>query len=141
MSVDKLQLYNEDDDTTTDNGKTLSSVVTITDNISHDSSLYEEEESLATFEKIMKDPENSRISKYRNTYFMDGGSRFISVSTLYYYYYYYYNLMYMFSYLLWVIRAQKPHHILVECLKIGFNTSYIIKTTMNVYPSWRIQLS
>ncbi|RCH81084.1 hypothetical protein CU097_000218, partial [Rhizopus azygosporus] len=80
--VDKLQLYNEDDDTTTDNGKTLSSVVTMTDNISHDSPLYEEEESLATFEKIMKDPENSRISKYQNTYFMDGGSRFISLPTL-----------------------------------------------------------
>ncbi|ORE08062.1 hypothetical protein BCV72DRAFT_272427 [Rhizopus microsporus var. microsporus] len=82
LSVDKLQLYNEDDDTTTDNGKTLSSVVTMADNISHDSPLYEEEESLATFEKIMKDPENSRISKYRNTYFMDGGSRFISLPTL-----------------------------------------------------------
>lgn len=62
----------------------MSSVVTMTDNISHDSPLYEEEESLATFEKIMKDPENSRISKYQNTYFMDGGSRFISVSTFYY---------------------------------------------------------
>jgi hypothetical protein len=28
----------------------------------------------------MKDPKNGRISKCQNTYFMDGGHRFISVS-------------------------------------------------------------
>lgn len=29
---------------------------------------------------MMKDPDNGRVSRYQNTYFMDGGNRFISVS-------------------------------------------------------------
>lgn len=41
-----------------------------------------EETSASCFEKTMKDPENSRVSRYQNTYFMDGGNRFISVSTI-----------------------------------------------------------
>jgi hypothetical protein len=93
-SIDKEQLvgqqnqpllfdrYTEDDDTATDTGRTLSSVA---DNHHHDSlpfSLNNEnnqESSFASFEKLMKDPENGRVSRYQNTYFMDGGNRFISV--------------------------------------------------------------
>lgn len=37
---------------------------------------------LEDFENLMNDPENSRVSRYQNTYFMDGGNRFISVSLL-----------------------------------------------------------
>jgi hypothetical protein len=41
-----------------------------------------EESSTTSFEKFMKDPVNNRVSRYQNTYFMDGGNRFISVSYL-----------------------------------------------------------
>ncbi|RUS29427.1 hypothetical protein BC938DRAFT_480675 [Jimgerdemannia flammicorona] len=39
-------------------------------------------ETLARFQREMEDRGNARISSYRNTYFFDGGSRFISLPTL-----------------------------------------------------------
>lgn len=67
----------EDDDTATDTGRTLS---TVQDQESPVFSHQEvTEDCPLLFEKLMKDPENSRVSKYQNTYFMDGGNRFISV--------------------------------------------------------------
>lgn len=75
--------YTEDDDTTTDTGRTMSSVAD-----SHrDSPPFllnnenNQESSFASFEQSMIDPENGRVSRYQNTYFMDGGNRFISVRT------------------------------------------------------------
>lgn len=71
--------YSEDDDTITDTGRTLSSVAD-----HHDSPPFingnEDEESVSFIEKMMKDPNNGQVSRYQNTYFMDGGNRFISVS-------------------------------------------------------------
>jgi hypothetical protein len=73
--------YTEDDDTATDTGRTLSSIA---DN-HHDSPPFSlnnetsQQSIFASFEKEMKDPQNGRVSRYQNTYFMDGGNRFISV--------------------------------------------------------------
>jgi hypothetical protein len=75
--------YLEDDDTATDTGRTMSSIA---DNqLHHDSPPFVdniEESSTTSFEKFMKDPVNNRVSRYQNTYFMDGGNRFISLPTL-----------------------------------------------------------
>ncbi|KAI8149794.1 hypothetical protein BJV82DRAFT_504232 [Fennellomyces sp. T-0311] len=38
--------------------------------------------SISAFEKQMLDPTNAQVSRYQNTYFMDGGNRFISLPTL-----------------------------------------------------------
>ncbi|KAK4508853.1 uncharacterized protein ATC70_013476 [Mucor velutinosus] len=76
--------YLEDDDTATDTGRTMSSIAD-NSHLQHDSPPFVdhmEETSTSSFEKIMKDPENSRVSRYQNTYFMDGGNRFISLPTL-----------------------------------------------------------
>lgn len=77
--IQSLDHYSEDDDTITDTGRTLSSVAD-----HHDSppfiNVNEDEESISFIEKMMKDPDNSQVSRYQNTYFMDGGNRFISVS-------------------------------------------------------------
>ncbi|EIE81407.1 hypothetical protein G6F46_000524 [Rhizopus delemar] len=81
LNDDKFHVYDEDDTTTT---------TTTTNNYNNSSNNErtlaiedeDEEESLCSFEAIMNDPENTRISKYQNTYFMDGGNRFISLPTL-----------------------------------------------------------
>jgi hypothetical protein len=38
---------------------------------------------IESFQDQMQDPTNARISQCQNTYFMDGGVRFISVRNLY----------------------------------------------------------
>ncbi|KAI9246507.1 hypothetical protein BDA99DRAFT_527077 [Phascolomyces articulosus] len=38
--------------------------------------------SITCFEKQMLDTSNAQVSRYQNTYFMDGGNRFISLPTL-----------------------------------------------------------
>ncbi|CAO3668370.1 unnamed protein product [Rhizopus stolonifer] len=80
-SVDKdFQIYSEEDDATTENGKTIASFTALDH---HTSSFPSEmQESFIPFENSMTDLENSKISKYQNTYFMDGGNRFISLPTL-----------------------------------------------------------
>ncbi|KAG1435748.1 hypothetical protein G6F56_013850 [Rhizopus delemar] len=80
LNIDNLSIYSEENDMTTDNGGTLSSVMTMDHSTDPPSFTTAEEESFDSFEKVMKDPENTRVSKYQNTYFMDGGNRFISVS-------------------------------------------------------------
>lgn len=77
--IQTFDQYSEDDDTITDTSRTLSSVAD-----HHDSppfiNVNEDGESISFIEKMMKDPDNGRVSRYQNTYFMDGGNRFISVS-------------------------------------------------------------
>lgn len=75
----------EDDDTITDTGRTLSSINDQPQQQqTHDSPFsmdhHQPNNNHSQFEKVMKDTENGRISRYQNTYFMDGGNRFISVS-------------------------------------------------------------
>ncbi|KAI9016392.1 hypothetical protein CLU79DRAFT_763641 [Phycomyces nitens] len=36
----------------------------------------------SSLRQTIEDPENARVSRYQNTYFMDGGNRFISLPTL-----------------------------------------------------------
>ncbi|CAO3621138.1 unnamed protein product [Mucor hiemalis] len=74
--------YSDDDDTTTDAGRTLSSIA---DHSTHDAFIIGEtnnKESITEFQNTMEDPGNGRVSRYQNTYFMDGGNRFISLPTL-----------------------------------------------------------
>ncbi|KAL0073941.1 hypothetical protein J3Q64DRAFT_1779814 [Phycomyces blakesleeanus] len=37
---------------------------------------------VSSLRQTIEDPQNSRVSRYQNTYFMDGGNRFISLPTL-----------------------------------------------------------
>lgn len=71
--------YEEDDNQTqTSSGATFSTVAETTDDLSSPSSsmIYEE---YSSFEEEMTDQNNTQVSRYQNTYFMDGGNRFISV--------------------------------------------------------------
>lgn len=72
-------IYTEDDDTTTTTGVTVSSIADQLECLQMPSSP-ESDDPHILFERHMKDPKNGRISKCQNTYFMDGGHRFISVS-------------------------------------------------------------
>ncbi|KAI9488728.1 hypothetical protein BDB00DRAFT_877194 [Zychaea mexicana] len=86
--------YEEDDTaTTTTAGATLSMVAdTVEDNNattpcfsatpSSSPSTTTTSPSIAAFEKQMMDTTNAQVSRYQNTYFMDGGNRFISLPTL-----------------------------------------------------------
>jgi hypothetical protein len=66
----------------TDTGRTLSSIADQTHDSSPFSMMENNHHDITQFEKIMKDTEQGgRISRYQNTYFMDGGNRFISVSS------------------------------------------------------------
>ncbi|KAI8066274.1 uncharacterized protein B0P05DRAFT_553661 [Gilbertella persicaria] len=71
--------YSEDDDATTitTTGKTFS-----TDHHSFDSPSISNDEDVFLFEESMKNSEDNRVSRYQNTYFMDGGNRFISLPML-----------------------------------------------------------
>ncbi|CDS06810.1 hypothetical protein LRAMOSA09335 [Lichtheimia ramosa] len=74
--------YEEDDNQTqTSSGATFSTVAETADDLSSPSSsmIYEE---YSSFEEEMTDPNNTQVSRYQNTYFMDGGNRFISLPTL-----------------------------------------------------------
>lgn len=74
--------YSDDDDTATDTGRTFSSIA---DHSTHDTFIIGEtnnKESITQFQNLMEDPGNGRASRYQNTYFMDGGNRFISLPTL-----------------------------------------------------------
>ena len=73
--MNQFERYSEDDDTITDTGRTFSSIA----DQGHDSppfTAHDPSVSINHFENIMKNPE---VSRYQNTYFMDGGNRFISV--------------------------------------------------------------
>jgi hypothetical protein len=140
LNDDKFHIYDEDDTTTTttttnnyNNSNNNERTLIIEDE--------DEEESLCSFEAIMNDPENTRISKYQNTYFMDGGNRFISVSFSFYIPTHHFTNTLLLSYLLWVTRVQKQLHTFLECLKIGFSKSYAIKRMMNDYLFWKILLN
>ncbi|KAI8992067.1 hypothetical protein BDF20DRAFT_832052 [Mycotypha africana] len=85
------QHYSEDEDTATDTGRTFSTLAEPAAPLLHTTFQHhqdeEEEEEEETpfmyFKNIMKDAQNSnRVSRYQNTYFMDGGHRFISLPTL-----------------------------------------------------------
>ena len=71
--------YEEDDSQTqTSSGATFSTIAETTDDMSSPpTSIIDEEYN--NFEQEMTDPNNAQISRYQNTYFMDGGNRFISV--------------------------------------------------------------
>lgn len=139
--------YLEDDDTATDTGRTMSSIAD--SHLQHDSPPFVdhiEESSTSSFEKIMKDPENSRVSRYQNTYFMDGGNRFISVSlfiTLIFSHIIL-NFLYKNSCQHWVTQVPKQHLIFQEYLKIGFRISSTIRVRMmglRDCPFWKIRLN
>lgn len=97
---------------------------------------------LEDFENLMNDPENSRVSRYQNTYFMDGGNRFISVSLLKQAHIFFLTLTIITlccSYLPSVTQVQKQQVIFLESLKTGFKTNSTIKPIktvnfLNVYP-------
>lgn len=71
--------YEEDDNQTqTSSGATFSTVAEATDDMSSPTTSMICEE-YSSFEEEMTDQNNAQISRYQNTYFMDGGNRFISV--------------------------------------------------------------
>jgi hypothetical protein len=88
IQQEQFDTYSEDDDTITDGGSRAFSSVADHHRQHQDSPsppcfmLNEPSTNneASNFENMMKDPENGRVSRYQNTYFMDGGNRFISVS-------------------------------------------------------------
>ncbi|KAI8890903.1 hypothetical protein K501DRAFT_328082 [Backusella circina FSU 941] len=75
------ECYSEYDESTTDAGATLSTVADPNESLPLPPSS-PQQNTRSAFEKIMKDTKNGRVSRYQNTYFMDGGNRFISLPTL-----------------------------------------------------------
>lgn len=66
-----------DDETETTTGATLSTIADSTDNHACFPSI---DQDIVSFEQEMLDPTDARVSRHQNTYFMDGGNRFISVT-------------------------------------------------------------
>ncbi|KAI8352526.1 hypothetical protein BD560DRAFT_357992 [Blakeslea trispora] len=79
-----IDRFSEDDDLTeTDTDRTLSTITDLClsqfDSCLH---LNDVEEDALQFERSMQDSNNGKISHCQNTYFMDGGNRFISLPML-----------------------------------------------------------
>ncbi|KAI8366645.1 uncharacterized protein BYT42DRAFT_138027 [Radiomyces spectabilis] len=82
-STGRLDYYTEEDDETTVTGGTMSTLLD-QDN-AYLPALSPSNETplpIVAFQEEMENLNDSRISRYQNTYFMDGGSRFISLPTL-----------------------------------------------------------
>ncbi|KAI8993259.1 hypothetical protein BDB01DRAFT_317231 [Pilobolus umbonatus] len=91
-----FERYSEDDDTITETGATMSDITLDQPHRPHQHSNHHPgnhpqdilsfsppiERARYLFEKEMNDSENGRVSRCQNTYFMDGGNRFISLPTL-----------------------------------------------------------
>lgn len=142
--------YSEYDESTTDAGATLSTVADPSESLPLPPS--PQQNTRSEFEKIMKDTKNARVSRYQNTYFMDGGNRFISVRIVKKEEKKKFFFLCLpigknnkspFSYQHWVTPVQKQLLTSLECLKTGFKTNYITKAAivLNDCQFWKIPSS